>query len=141
LWQSSKRSNHMDLIPKLPPGRSNRKALAFNAEIHRLRAVGYTFEAVRLALRDAGVEVSRTTIKREAAKMSEAVPTAWQPPSSRPQSPAASATSASSFTHATAEASQVPAPIVSAARTSKELAEAFFDAHPSNPLFQTKEMP
>ena len=32
----------MDLTPKLPPGRANRKALAFATEITRLRAAGYT---------------------------------------------------------------------------------------------------
>jgi hypothetical protein len=49
-----KRSDRMDLTPKLPPGRANRKALAFAAEVHRLRAAGYSFEAIRLALREAG---------------------------------------------------------------------------------------
>jgi len=48
------RSNRMYLTPKLPPGRANRKALAFVAEINRLRAAGYSFEAIRLALLDAG---------------------------------------------------------------------------------------
>lgn len=60
--------DRMHLKPKLPPGRASRKALAFSGEIHRLRAEGYTFEAIRLALADVGVKVSLTTIKREAAK-------------------------------------------------------------------------
>ena len=66
----------MHLTPKLPPGRSNRKALAFSTEIHRLRTGGYSFEAIRLALRDVGVDVSRTTVKREAARRPAMAPLA-----------------------------------------------------------------
>jgi len=56
----------MLLQPKLPPGRCDRKAGAYHSEILRLRAEGYTFEAIRVALLDVGVVVGRTTIKREA---------------------------------------------------------------------------
>ncbi|MCV2438709.1 hypothetical protein [Paucibacter sp. DJ2R-2] len=55
----------MMLAPKLPPGRSNRKALAFSAEIKCLRKQGYSFEAIRVALKDAGVAVSVSTVRRE----------------------------------------------------------------------------
>jgi hypothetical protein len=55
------------LQPQLPPGRANRKALAYTHEIQRLRALGYTFDAIRLALLDVGVVVGLTTVKREAA--------------------------------------------------------------------------
>jgi hypothetical protein len=58
----------MTLTPKLPPGRANRKALAFAAEISRLRAAGYSFDAIRGALLEVGVTVSQTTVKREVAK-------------------------------------------------------------------------
>ena len=58
----------MTLEPKLPPGRANRKALRFSVDIRRLRNAGYTFSAIQMALLDAGVEVSLTTIKREAAR-------------------------------------------------------------------------
>jgi len=61
-----------DASPRLtmtnPLGRSDRKAGKYHTEIHRLRADGCTFEAIRLALRDAGVVVSVTTVKREARR-------------------------------------------------------------------------
>lgn len=58
----------MKLAPKHPPGRRTRKARAFEVEIRQLRAEGYTFEAIRAALADAGVLVSRSTVQREAAR-------------------------------------------------------------------------
>ncbi len=58
----------MQLTPRLPPGRKSRKALAFADEIRRLRALGYTNEAIRQALADAGVEVSSSTVHREATR-------------------------------------------------------------------------
>lgn len=56
------------LIPRRPPGRCNRKARAFSAEIRRLHAEGYSFEAIREALAEAGVVVSRSTVQREAVR-------------------------------------------------------------------------
>lgn len=55
----------MRLMPSGPPGRASRKALAFHGEIVRLRACGYTLEAIRLALADAGIQVSIATVSRE----------------------------------------------------------------------------
>jgi cytosine/adenosine deaminase-related metal-dependent hydrolase len=56
------------LVPRCPPGRTNRKARAYSAEILRLRAQGYGLEAIREALADAGVHVSNSTVQREAAR-------------------------------------------------------------------------
>jgi hypothetical protein len=82
------------LTPKLPPGRANRKALAFAVEINRLRAAGYSYEAIRSALLEVGVVVSQTTVKREVSKAVRAAMWARasaQPPighfSSRSQAP------------------------------------------------------
>lgn len=58
----------MRLNPKLPPGRANRKALEYAADIRRLRQAGYPFSAIRQALLDAGISVSLSTVKREAAR-------------------------------------------------------------------------
>ena len=58
----------MHLIPKHPPGRSNRKARAYAADIARLRTEGYTLEAIRSTLADAGLLVSLSTVQREAAR-------------------------------------------------------------------------
>ena len=58
----------MRLNPKHPPGRVDRKARAFESEIARLRSEGYTCEAIRAALADIGVDVSLSTVQREAAR-------------------------------------------------------------------------
>ena len=58
----------MPLTPKGPPGRSSRKALLYAREVQRLRAEGYSLEAIRLALLDVGVTVSLSTVSREAAR-------------------------------------------------------------------------
>ena len=56
------------LQPRSLPGRSNRKALVFQPEIHRLREEGYSLDAIRAALADAGVCVSKSTVRREAGR-------------------------------------------------------------------------
>jgi hypothetical protein len=56
------------LSPRRPPGRCNRKARTFSAEIRRLHAEGYSFAAIREALAEAGVVVSISTVQREAAR-------------------------------------------------------------------------
>jgi hypothetical protein len=114
----------MHLNPKLPPGRANRKALQFAVDIQRLRNAGYTFSAIRTALLDAGIRVSLTTIKREAARRDNAAPRA-QPEGMAQRQPAASP-------------AVPPAPPLANGR---EIAAAFFDANPSNPLLRSKETP
>ena len=127
---SPKRSHRMDLTPKLPPGRANRKALAFVADIQRLREAGYSFEAIRVALLDAGVKVSRTTVKREAARRRAAAPSA-------PQRLAALSPVALSPSGA-GDAVNTPASFIGNARSGKEIAEAFMKGRVSNPLMQER---
>jgi hypothetical protein len=119
----------MNLTPKLPPGRANRKALAFAAEIGRLRSAGYSFEAIRVALLDAGVQVSRTTVKREAARRRGAAPIAAPRQAAQPS--AATAPSGATVVIA-------PAPFAGDSRTGKEIAEAFMQGRVSNPLMQER---
>jgi hypothetical protein len=122
----------MTLAPKLPPGRANRKALQFAADIQRLRSVGYTFSAIRMALLDAGVSVSLSTIKREAARRGTAPLYASHTgvaPHSTPN-PVPMATSPDIPT-----LRRLGPPGASG----REIAEAFFKAHPSNPLLQARE--
>jgi len=129
----------MDLTPKLPPGRANRKALAFAAEIHRLRAAGYSFEAIRLALREAGVDVSRTTVKREAAKMPAVAPAARQ--CHAPQLPPPLPTSAPTVLATLQEpagTSPVPGSYVGDSRSGKEIVDAFMQGRITNPLMQER---
>ena len=64
----------MQLTPQRPPGRADRKALRYACEVRRLRAEGHTFESIRLALLDAGISVSRSTVRREAARP----PSRWE---------------------------------------------------------------
>ena len=119
----------MTLEPKLPPGRANRKALRFSTDIHRLRNAGYTFSAIRNALLDAGVEVSLTTIKREAGRhRSNTVIEQRSGPTQ----------AARSIPVAGPAILTTPSPI-SRGATGREIAEAFFNANPSNPLFPAKE--
>ncbi len=49
----------------------NRKALAFEGEICRLHLEGYSCEAIRQALVDAGVTVSLSTVKREITRLAK----------------------------------------------------------------------
>ena len=126
---SSNPSLRMDLTPKLPPGRANRKALAFVADIQRLRAAGYSFEAIRLALLDAGVEVSRTTVKREAARRRAAAPSGPQRLAALPPPLAASGAG---------DAVIAPASFIGDSRNGKEIAEAFMKGRVSNPLMQQR---
>ena len=119
----------MTLEPKLPPGRANRKALRFSVDICRLRNAGYTFSAIRLALLDAGVDVSLTTVKREAARQGSDA-TAARPIGDEQQ-----------VLSAPVAIAGAPATSSTRARgaSGREIAEAFFNANPSNPLLPTKE--
>ena len=100
--------------------------------------MGYTLEAIRQALSEVGVSVSRSTVHREASRR------------------AAPATLAVAIEHADTGGAGTPVPLGSdlpqagmahdssrstntASQSGKDVAEAFFNAHPSNPLFPTKE--
>ena len=122
-------SDRMNLTPKLPPGRANRKALAFAAEIHRLRVAGYSFEAIRLALLEAGVTVSRTTVKREAAIRRTTTPA--------PQGHAAQPSTAPAPSGAGAVV-VAPASFAGDSRSGREIAEAFMAGQVSNPLMRER---
>jgi tRNA C32,U32 (ribose-2'-O)-methylase TrmJ len=55
----------VELQPKRPPGRIDRKAAHYAADIARLRSAGYTYEAIREALADVGLAVSTSALRRE----------------------------------------------------------------------------
>jgi hypothetical protein len=61
----------MKLVPTDPPGRSSRKARHFAPDMRELRAQGYTFEAIRMALAAVGVHVSNATVQREVARATQ----------------------------------------------------------------------
>jgi hypothetical protein len=141
----------MNLVPIRPPGPNARKARSFSLEILQLRAQGYTFEAIREALAAAGVRVSNSTVQREAARAARHPPAAASADEAGghrralQQAPAPGA-SAHASEPASLSVPESPAiwrdarPSTSAGRIAgKESAEAFFTAHPSNPLFAPKE--
>lgn len=127
----------MKLAPQQPPGRITRKARSFEAEIVQLRAQGYTLEAIRQALADAGVRVSISTVRREANRAAAPNPitaTGASAPGAFPSSPRGSTTD------------EAPAAVASHAApperpSGKEIAEAFVRTKSANPLIRAKEHP
>ena len=121
----------MQLQPKRPPGRVDRKAAAYVAEIVRLRAEGYTYEAIREALAEVGIELSECALRREVRRHERR--TIGASPDVRPHSRVPASPSLS-----------VPRPLPtgppsSTNVTGREIAEAFFNANPSSPLLPSKE--
>lgn len=118
----------MKLAPKDPPGRSTRRARGFALEIGRLRVQGYTLEAIREALGDAGVNVSKSTVQREVARLA-----------SRSSSGAATAPEplhrAAEVVSGSNGASISPTTDL---RSAKEIAEAFTATQNTNPLFRQR---
>jgi hypothetical protein len=134
------RFDRMALTPKLPPGRANRKALAYTAEIQRLRASGYSFEAIRLTLLEAGLKVGLTTIKREAAQrpaIATAARQSYVPPPPLQQLNPASAASSALLTPG--EPPPVLGSYVGDSRSGKEIVEAFMQGRITNPLLKGKK--
>lgn len=116
----------MKLAPKDPPGRSTRRARGFAADIGQLRAQGYTFEAIREALAEAGVYVSKSTVQREVARLESSPSSGSVAVASLPESNAASASSPA----APASATGLP--------SGKDIAEAFASSWNANPLFRQR---
>ena len=121
----------MKLNPRIPPGRTNRKARAFASEIARLRLDGYGCGAIREALADAGVDVSKSTVQREVARLSRSAPLttryASTPPAHQRPGP---------------DSSGPPAPIqhrlADEPRSGKDIAEAFVKGRITNPLMRAR---
>jgi hypothetical protein len=127
----------VELQPKRPPGRSDRKAAAYAVQIVRLRSAGYTYEAIREAMADVGIELSTSALRREVRRLRDrpnAVPSG---------SPSRPRPTESNTVSTPAPWSSPPAPSHAAPTTSRghDIAEAFFNANPSNPLVHTKEIP
>lgn len=59
----------MTLTPRRPPGRPNRKALAYESEIARLRSSGYSCKAIWELLLAEGLQLSLSSVKREVARV------------------------------------------------------------------------
>ena len=118
------RSDEMKLAPKHPPGRRTRKARVFEAEIRQLRAEGYTFESIRAALADAGVQVSRSTVQREAARQT--------------LDAAAEGADGAARNADTPMKRQPPEPARAEPLSGKDIAEAFVRNRITNPLIRNR---
>lgn len=128
------------LAPADPPGRCSRKARGYSTEIRQLRAQGYTFEAIRIALAEVGIEVSNRTVQREAAKTPErgagATDTRDHPiANSHAPGPARIRT----VTKSAHELQEQPTTCAPACLSGKEVAEAFRRSQCDNPLIRAKE--
>ena len=119
----------MQLQPRRQPGRTDRKAAVYASEILRLRAEGYTFEAIREALADVGIALSTSALRREVRRHRQ--PSAEANSSMRPVSG-----TPTNRSHSSALPTR-PSSLIGT--NGREIAEAFFNAHPSNPLLRVKE--
>ena len=121
------------LVPQRPPGRNTRKASAYSAEIQRLQSAGYTLDAIREALADAGVVVSRSTVHREATRKSQrrtSIPACL--PSSPPE--AIAHTHAATTNSGDSASAQSSAP--SQPQRGRDIAAAFVGSRINNPLLR-----
>jgi len=121
----------MKLIPRTPPGRTNRKARAFWDEIARLRQEGYGYAAIQEALADAGVVVSKSTVQREVARLSKRVTPLVQ------RRPAESAEQQRQQ-HIYAPPTATPRQPMGERLSGKDVAEAFMKGRITNPLIRTR---
>ena len=128
----------MKLVPTDPPGRSSRKAKRFAQDMRELRAQGYTFEAIRMALAAVGVHVSNATVQREVARASKAssvgqgLGSGARPDELPPALTHLLESAPTSSTHAP-QSPQV-ASVQTDMRSGKEIAEAFASSRITNPL-------
>lgn len=113
----------MKLAPKDPPGRSTRRARGFAADIGQLRAQGYTLEAIRVALAEAGVNVSKSTVQREVARAGNGLGVTKDGHQNSGPAP----TAAVSCIRTEADP-----------RSGREIAEAFTATQNTNPLFRSR---
>lgn len=127
----------MELKPKRQPGRADRKAAAYAEEIVRLRGAEYTYEAIREAMAEVGIALSTSALRREVRRLRRCSPVVLsEPPSvSRPTAVNALCTPSPD--------PQLPTPSTAARARPRghDIAEAFFNANPSNPLVHPKEIP
>jgi hypothetical protein len=122
----------MKLVPTDPPGRSSRKARRFAQDMRALRAQGYTFEAIRMALAAVGVNVSNATVQREvarAAKGSVVVQAVEFGRGLTGEFPSAESVHAPATPGITTKTDP---------RSAKEIAEAFTATQNTNPLFRPR---
>ena len=122
-----------------PPGRKTRKVRAYGDEIFRLLGEGYTSEAIREALAEAGLVVSRSTVQREGARVARRRSGA-QAGAKAPQ-PAVSPTgraAAGTRTGVPMPNATKPSAFAGDKRSGKAIAEEFMASHIFNPLIRER---
>ena len=134
----------MSLLPDTEPGHLSRKARDYEKEIARLRSEGYTLDAIRKALVNAGVVVSLSTVWRESTRSKRRRPVApscaTQPPRASPVAHRPSqALRAAPGTNSPSDQT-LPASVL-ARRSGKDIAEEFRRRQNTNPLMRAKEQP
>lgn len=122
----------MQLQPKRPPGRVDRKAGAYATEILRMRSEGYTYAAILEALEDVGITTTEASLRREVRRPQKHLSLA------RALHPH-EAGAVPQPTETPDADTRVPPPEIAAGHRGRRVAEAFFEAHPSNPLFRPEE--
>ena len=132
----------MKLVPTDPPGRSSRKAKRFAQDMRELRAQGYTFEAIRMALAAVGVHVSNATVQREVARATKAdsAPKVLASGARPDEVPSALTQSLASAIPPSTTAPQSPQvlSVQTDMRSGKEIAEAFASSRITNPLARAR---
>ncbi|PKO70433.1 MAG: hypothetical protein CVU22_01915 [Betaproteobacteria bacterium HGW-Betaproteobacteria-16] len=132
----------MKLVPTDPPGRSSRKARRFAQDMRELRAQGYTFEAIRMALAAVGVHVSNATVQREVARATKAASFGQALDSnSRPHEVPPVLTQPQVSAHPPSTTTPQSPQVVSVEtdmRSGKEIAEAFASSRITNPLARAR---
>ena len=148
----------MELQPKRQPGRVDRKAALFAAEIARLRSAGFTYEAIREALASVGVVLTESTLRREMRRDIGRETGQHRMPKTTPRTPTPTPTPTpvpvpSNPKHVLQEAALAdltpsfvsppspPSPAVPRRSKGHDIAEDFFKTHHTNPLLRTKETP
>lgn len=118
------------LVPQAPPERRSRKARAYGAEIRRLQEEGYTLDAIRQALADVGVGVSKSTVQREATRKP-------QGPAQAVRVPIAPLVPAEKVERASGDADRSAERYAAAQRLSgRDVAAAFVSQRINNPLLR-----
>lgn len=129
----------MKLHPRRPPGRVDRKAAAYAADIAELRGAGYTYTAIQEALLDVGVVASTSALRREVQRLRKRELSGALHPAPGPPRYARSEAAASH--PAPPPASAPPTPASPGAVRGRDVAEAFFSTYCSNPLLKSQEIP
>jgi hypothetical protein len=125
----------MRLVPTQSPGRGTRKARDFGSEIVELRAQGYTLDAIRAALANAGIHVTISTVWREANR-------AKAPPPGKAGAQSSFASAPRMLTadqqSCVATAAPIAGPVHAGRPDGKKQAELFMSTQITNPLIRAR---